>query len=104
MGSEMCIRDSAKGIILRTEVGTISRQGRYSQGVRVMGMKGKDDYVASLAIIQDGGDESEAPEENEGAPAEGTPPEREAVPTETPETADASTEEPAADADSESAE
>ena len=95
---------TAKGIILRTEVGTISRQGRYSQGVRVMGMKGKDDYVASLAIIQDGGDESEAPEENEGAPAEGTPPEREAVPTETPETADASTEEPAADADSESAE
>ncbi|MEM8857546.1 MAG: DNA gyrase subunit A [Chloroflexota bacterium] len=50
---------TAQGIILRTPVNTISRQGRYSQGVRVMGMKGEGDYVASVAIIRDGGDEEE---------------------------------------------
>ena len=37
---------TAQGIIMRTAVDTISRQGRYSQGVRVMGMKGKCGFVS----------------------------------------------------------
>ena len=56
---------TAKGIIMRTEVGTVSRQGRYSQGVRVMEMKGKGDYVASVAIIREGDEPEE--EAAEGA-------------------------------------
>jgi DNA gyrase subunit A len=50
---------TAKGIIMRTGADTISRQGRYSQGVRIMEMKGKADYVASVAIIRDGEDAAE---------------------------------------------
>ena len=44
------------GIILRTPVNTISRQGRRTQGVRIMEMK-KNDTVASVAIIPQGGEE-----------------------------------------------
>jgi DNA gyrase subunit A len=44
---------SANGIILRTAVTTISRQGRYSRGVSVMDMKGND-MVASVAIVREG--------------------------------------------------
>jgi len=52
IGDEVtCI--SANGIILRTAVGTISRQGRYSRGVTVMDMKGGD-IVASVAILREG--------------------------------------------------
>jgi DNA gyrase subunit A len=44
---------SSNGIILRTAVGNISRQGRYSRGVTVMDMKGGD-VVASVAIVREG--------------------------------------------------
>ena len=44
---------SALGIILRTAVGTISRQGRHSRGVSVMDLKGKD-LIASVAIVREG--------------------------------------------------
>lgn len=44
---------SVNGIILRTAVTSISRQGRYSRGVSVMDMKGND-MVASVAIIREG--------------------------------------------------
>ena len=44
---------SSNGLILRTAVHNISRQGRYSQGVSVMELKG-DDTVASVAVIREG--------------------------------------------------
>lgn len=44
---------SANGIILRTAVTNISRQGRISQGVRVMDLK-DGDAVASVAVIREG--------------------------------------------------
>ncbi|MCA9938399.1 MAG: DNA gyrase subunit A [Anaerolineales bacterium] len=44
---------SGNGIILRTPVNTISRQGRYAQGVRVMDMN-DGDTVASVAVIREG--------------------------------------------------
>ncbi len=44
---------SAFGIILRTPVGTISKQGRHSRGVSVMDMKGND-LIASVAIVREG--------------------------------------------------
>ncbi|MCB0034666.1 MAG: DNA gyrase subunit A, partial [Anaerolineales bacterium] len=50
---------TASGIILRTAVGNISQQGRYSQGVRIMEMK-KKDAVASVAVIPEGADTPEA--------------------------------------------
>ena len=55
---------STNGIILRTPVSTISRQGRSTRGVRVMKPKG-DDSVASIAVIREGvytqDDEGEMP-------------------------------------------
>ena len=44
---------SANGIILRTGVDTISRQGRITQGVRVMDLR-NGDVVASVAVIREG--------------------------------------------------
>ncbi len=44
---------SANGIILRTAVTTISRQGRYSRGVRIMDLK-EGDNIASVAIFREG--------------------------------------------------
>jgi DNA gyrase subunit A len=44
---------TANGIIIRTLVDTISRQGRYSQGVRVMDLKDSDTIV-STALIREG--------------------------------------------------
>jgi DNA gyrase subunit A len=44
---------SSNGLILRTAVHNISRQGRYSQGVSVMDLK-EDDSVASVAVIREG--------------------------------------------------
>ena len=44
---------TTSGLILRTPVNTISRQGRRTQGVRIMEMK-KTDTVASVAIIPQG--------------------------------------------------
>jgi len=41
---------SAKGMVLRTQVGNISRMGRATRGVRVMRLKAGDS-VASLAVI-----------------------------------------------------
>ncbi len=60
---------TANGIIMRTAADMISRQGRYSQGVRIMEMKEKGDYVASVAIIRaeslDGQPEMEAANDNQ---------------------------------------
>ncbi|MEZ4646847.1 MAG: DNA gyrase subunit A [Chloroflexota bacterium] len=44
---------SANGIMLRTAVDDISIQGRITQGVRVMDLRG-DDTVASVAVIREG--------------------------------------------------
>ncbi|MCA9928628.1 MAG: DNA gyrase subunit A [Anaerolineales bacterium] len=44
---------SASGIMLRTSVDDISQQGRITQGVRVMDLRG-DDTVASVAVIREG--------------------------------------------------
>jgi len=44
---------SANGIILRTSVNTISRQGRLTQGVKVMDMS-EGDMVASVTVIREG--------------------------------------------------
>jgi DNA gyrase subunit A len=44
---------SSNGIILRTAADTISRQGRSTQGVRVMDLR-EDDSVASVAVIREG--------------------------------------------------
>jgi DNA gyrase subunit A len=68
---------SSNGIILRTAVGNISRQGRYSRGVTVMDMKGGD-VVVSVAIVREGHlsrvdeprPENGQPEPENGQPAE----------------------------------
>jgi DNA gyrase subunit A len=63
---------SGNGIILRTSVDTISRQGRSTQGVRVMDLR-EDDTVASVAVIREGrlsrvnGDEEIVPVDEDGA-------------------------------------
>jgi DNA gyrase subunit A len=44
---------SSNGIILRTSVDTISQQGRSTQGVRVMDLRGEA-TVASVAVIREG--------------------------------------------------
>ncbi len=44
---------STNGIMLRTAVGTISTQGRSSQGVRVMKLR-SGDSIASVAVIREG--------------------------------------------------
>lgn len=44
---------SSNGIILRTQVKNISRQGRYSRGVTVMDLR-DGDSVASVAVIREG--------------------------------------------------
>lgn len=44
---------SANGIILRTSVDHVSQQGRSTQGVRVMDLRGGD-TVASVAVIREG--------------------------------------------------
>jgi DNA gyrase subunit A len=44
---------SAGGIILRTSANHISRQGRASQGVRIMDLRGED-TVVSLAVVREG--------------------------------------------------
>lgn len=44
---------SASGIILRTSVDTISRQGRFSRGVTVMDLK-SGDAIVSVAIVREG--------------------------------------------------
>ena len=44
---------SSNGIILRTQVKNVSRQGRYSRGVTVMDLR-DGDSVASVAVIREG--------------------------------------------------
>ncbi|MCA9996050.1 MAG: hypothetical protein KDE56_09910, partial [Anaerolineales bacterium] len=44
---------STTGIILRTSVDTVSQQGRITQGVRVMDLRGGD-AVASMAVVREG--------------------------------------------------
>ncbi|MEM7802184.1 MAG: DNA gyrase subunit A [Chloroflexota bacterium] len=93
---------TANGIIMRLSADEISRQGRYSQGVRVMEMKGEDDYVASVAVIRaTSGEENENENENEeeeGAQGEeNQAPSSESVEEETPPVDIASPSENAAD-------
>jgi DNA gyrase subunit A len=47
---------SAKGMVIRTQVKSISRQGRATRGVRVMRLK-KGDSVASLALTNGSGED-----------------------------------------------
>ncbi|MCP5100265.1 MAG: DNA gyrase subunit A [Chloroflexi bacterium] len=61
---------STSGIMLRTSVDEISKQGRITQGVRVMDLRG-DAMVASVAVIREGRlsqgnieNDEESPEEN----------------------------------------
>jgi DNA gyrase subunit A len=44
---------STHGIILRTSVENVSRQGRYSRGVSVMDLR-DGDTIASVAVIREG--------------------------------------------------
>jgi DNA gyrase subunit A len=44
---------SSNGIILRTSVKSVSRQGRYSRGVRIMDLR-DGDLVASVAVVREG--------------------------------------------------
>jgi DNA gyrase subunit A len=44
---------SSSGLILRTSVNNVSRQGRYTRGVTVMDLKGSD-VVASVAVVREG--------------------------------------------------
>ncbi len=60
---------SSNGIMLRTSVASISRQGRNTRGVRVMDLN--DDVVASVAVVREGrftknGDEESAEPLDEG--------------------------------------
>jgi DNA gyrase subunit A len=59
---------SSSGIILRTQANHISRQGRMSQGVRVMDLR-NGDAVASMAVIR----LADMTNGDEGAPATGGP-------------------------------
>jgi DNA gyrase subunit A len=61
---------SAGGIILRTSARFISRQGRASQGVRVMDLRGED-TVVSLAVVREGS-LSQVKNGNGQAPVEAT--------------------------------
>ncbi|MCO5184824.1 MAG: DNA gyrase subunit A [Anaerolineae bacterium] len=61
---------SSNGIMLRTSVASISRQGRNTRGVRVMDLN-DDDVVASVAVVREGrftknGDEESAEPLDEG--------------------------------------
>src|SRR5207244_8403338 len=49
-GHEEVMVISAKGIILRTDVGGVSEQGRSAQGVAFMS-PGRDDRVACIALL-----------------------------------------------------
>jgi DNA gyrase subunit A len=71
---------SSNGIILRTAVTTISRQGRYSRGVSVMDLKGSD-IIASVAIVREG----HLSRVNELRPENGQPQEAEEEPAVQPE-------------------
>ncbi len=60
---------SAGGIILRTSTDLVSRQGRASQGVRIMDLRGED-TVVSLAVVREG-QLSQVKNGNGQAPPEG---------------------------------
>lgn len=68
---------SSNGIILRTSVSNVSRQGRYSRGVTVMDLR-DEDTVASVAVLREGrlsrangdGEEGDAVEEMTAAQVE----------------------------------
>jgi DNA gyrase subunit A len=61
-GDEELMMISASGIVIRTELSTISQQGRASQGVAVMNLKAND-RVACIAVLN--GRDDEEPEANE---------------------------------------
>ena len=63
---------SANGIILRTSVDNVSRQGRYSRGVTVMDLR-DGDTIASVAVIR----ESQLARLNGGTSGENNEPEEE---------------------------
>ncbi len=72
---------TGNGIMMRTATETISLQGRYSQGVRVMEMKESDDSIASVAIIRSSDEEeSEGSDEGETQSENGHQPQETAVP------------------------
>ncbi|MFQ5399708.1 MAG: DNA gyrase subunit A [Anaerolineae bacterium] len=58
---------STGGIILRTAVDTISRQGRHTRGVRVMDLRGED-TIASVAVVRAGRLSRVSEEENGETP------------------------------------
>jgi DNA gyrase subunit A len=55
-GDEELMLISASGIVIRTELSTVSQQGRASQGVAVMNLK-PNDRVACIAVIDGSDDE-----------------------------------------------
>jgi DNA gyrase subunit A len=61
---------SSNGIILRTSVKNVSRQGRYSRGVTVMDLR-EGDSIASVAVVREGylsgGNDEEEEESGEAA-------------------------------------
>ena len=65
-GSEDLLVLTEKGVLLRTDVGSIKTCGRSTQGVIVMRFKEEDDQVISIALAEK---EPEEPEEAE-EPAE----------------------------------
>ena len=66
---------SEQGIVLRTSAGSISQQGRATQGVQVMRLAADDDRVASVARVDiaegivEGADASDAAEDAPAEPA-----------------------------------
>ena len=51
-GSEDLLVVTEKGVMLRTDVGTIKTCGRATQGVIVMRFKEEDDRVISIALAE----------------------------------------------------
>jgi DNA gyrase subunit A len=65
-GAEELMLISMSGIVIRTQLSTISRQGRAAQGVTLMNLK-PGDRVATVALL-DGEDEGDVPPEELGTP------------------------------------
>ncbi|MDE7245912.1 MAG: DNA gyrase subunit A [Oscillospiraceae bacterium] len=74
-GSEDLMIITEKGVLIRTDVGTIKTCGRATQGVIVMRFKEEDDRVISIALAEKEPEEEiieETPAENNGAESAGT--------------------------------
>ncbi len=70
---------SVGGMVQRTSVAGISRQGRAATGVRVMNLK-SDDTVSAVALVIEGGAEEEAVELAPAPPRMTRPPARRTAP------------------------